>query len=69
MEYLLSEDEYNDLRTKNEKEIEDKQNIINKLCTRICDLEPKCIHTAKTEWYCDECPVDEFCTQFKNYSK
>ena len=28
-----------------------------------------CIHSTKDEWYCDDCPVQQHCTQDKHWSK
>jgi hypothetical protein len=83
MQYILTEKEYHELKTKQENELKEKQNIINKLCTEICNLKEVefhwtddkqmgiwgCIYSRKGEHYCDECPTQEYCTKSKNWSK
>ena len=82
MQYLLTEEEYWELKSKNEKAAEKLKATIQDLCTRVADNEPVdvywneeakepwgCILTKKDEWYCDKCPVQKACPHGKNYSK
>lgn len=83
MQYILSEEEYNELlRRATARKIELDKKYQN-LCTKIADelpidagwrsVEPApwgCILTKKREWYCDRCPVKEICPYpNKHYSK
>ena len=84
MQYILTEEEYNELRKKQKYELDKDRRELQMLCTRIAnempvlwgwskDETPKpwgCILTTKEEWYCDSCPVREICpNQYKEYSK
>ena len=83
MQYILSQEEYDALRKKQEKEISLSEKKLQKLCTEIADTmpiqwgwgqpEPKpwgCIFTQEDDWYCDQCPVQDICPNpYKHWSK
>ena len=84
MQYLLTEQEYNDLRASNYNNIRAKKDELQKLCTLIADTMPvsvewlnggepapwNCILSEETEWYCDRCPVRSICpSDDKEFSK
>jgi hypothetical protein len=83
MQYILSEEEYNNLITNANIRKKEDQDIINKLCQMVADYKPVkvywnkeslepwgCWHSREEhEWYCDECPVKKECGLPKNYSK
>ena len=84
MQRLLTEDEYQELVHRGDMASEDMQEILQDLCTRVCNHmpvnwgwgEPKdpkpwgCILTEKGEWYCDSCPVQKVCpNEHKEWSK
>lgn len=74
MMYILTEQEYGDLRNKQALELKMKKDELQKLCTKIADEMPirrswgnadpapwGCILSSEGEWYCDECPVQKIC--------
>lgn len=76
MQYILTEEEYNALRSSRERKIKLNEQKLQTLCTKIADempvkwggLDPQpwgCIITAAeeddNECYCDKCPVIEIC--------
>jgi hypothetical protein len=82
MQYILTQEEYNELvHTKNKQKL-GNQKELQDLCTKIADtmpiqwtwgdkaLEPwGCIHT-RYDWYCDDCPVQKICPETsKEWSK
>jgi hypothetical protein len=85
MQYILTEEEYKALISKQEKQLNLSTAKLQKLCTKICNEmpvkwgwggpDPKpwgCIidHELDDEWYCDMCPVQEICpSPRKSYSK
>lgn len=85
MQYILTEEEYNELKSKPQKIKHEMQQIINKLCQRVCDSEPipdaywveegeepepwGCKESKDFEWYCDECPVRNICQLPKDWGK
>lgn len=83
MQYILTEQEYNDLKTLQRKAIELDSQLLQTLCTKVANEMPiiwgwggedakpwGCILTKKHEWYCDSCPVETICpNQFKEWSK
>lgn len=84
MQYLLSEEEYEKLTAAPKKVSDLNREIINQLCIDVATNKPikywgneeariwGCPRSKqednRTE-YCDECPVQEFCTQHKSWSK
>lgn len=83
MQYILTEEEYRQLKQDLIDEKNYSRNVINKLCQMVADhlpLEtypgtkenPKpwgCVMTRKGTWYCDGCPVREMCQMPKMFSK
>ena len=74
MQYILTEQEYNDLVGAIEKHKEDTENTIEGLCHKVCDNikidggEPYgCIHTTG-QVVCDDCPVQDVCPSHRSYS-
>ncbi len=75
MQYILSEEEYNNLTEKKESAILLEKNKLQKLCTEIAITMPLTIRHDKKEvrpwgcildkehdsWYCDQCPVRIIC--------
>ena len=80
MQYILTEEEYNELKKKQRYSIELSKNKLQTLCTYIADnmVLTKgwakgnpwgCILSTDNEHYCDECPVQEICPNDKNWSQ
>lgn len=86
MQYILTEKEYQEIVEYKEKELKEKDDIINKLCQDVCNYKPitgdwgkweeepnkhpwGCIHSQDEEWYCDECPVQDYCSLPHNWSQ
>jgi hypothetical protein len=84
MQYVLTQEEYDALRARQEHELTLSRAKLQKLCTNIADTmpvkrswDPKaepapwgCILTEKHEHYCDLCPVQEICPESdKEWSK
>lgn len=81
MQYLLSQEEYDELRKSYDKIITSQNTIIQRLCTIIAKNVPHIASWSddKTPWgcilvdkirYCDGCPVQKDCpSKQKNYSK
>lgn len=74
MQYLLTKEEYDNLAEAGEREKKRLRETIQDLCTKVADNmpiewgwgrpEPKpwgCILSTKSEWYCDQCPVEKDC--------
>jgi hypothetical protein len=85
MQILLTQEEYDALKSAPERVKENQRALLQRLCTEIADLKPVlgwwnrtegtptpwgCIHTRKSEWYCDDCPVKHDCPEtHKNWSQ
>jgi hypothetical protein len=84
MQYILSQEEYDELRAKQRLDIGMQRSKLQKLCTKVADTMPVsvkwinqckpepwgCILTAKFDHCCDECPVQEICPhEHKEWSK
>lgn len=84
MQYILSQEEYDELRAKQKHEIQLSKSKLQKLCTKIAnempikywsntEAQPWGCKLNKdddyNEWYCDECPVQDICPAPKSYSK
>lgn len=81
MQYILTQEEFNELQEKAKKITEDGQKLIADLCRRIANSEPVAISWANTDapWgcvqdhddhYCDHCPVQDVCPHpWKYWSK
>lgn len=84
MQYLLTQEEYDALRARQQHEIKLSRDKLQKLCTKIANTMPikrswdpnkepypwGCILTEKYEHYCDDCPVQEICPEpDKEWSK
>ena len=85
MQYILSQEEYTELLNKISKRSKEEEDILQDLCTKVCDNMPivwdwgrnedklmqpwGCILTKKN-WYCDQCPVSKVCPRkWKEWSK
>lgn len=82
MQYILTQQEYDSLKSAQEKSINLSEKKLQTLCTKIANEmpvkwgwggpDPKpwgCVLTNR-EWYCDECPVDSICpSDRKSWSK
>lgn len=85
MQYLLTEEEYAQLKQDVENAKKAEINTINHLCQMVADNvlvlpsskectddKPKpyrCIHSVNYEWYCDGCTVRAVCRMKQHYSK
>lgn len=84
MQYILTEEEYQALLNANTAFAKKHEETLQKLCTMVADHMPVkkpwdkkaapqpwgCLLTMKGEWYCDECPVSDYCPYpYKEYSK
>lgn len=81
MMYVLTQEEFDALQEKKRKISEDARNVLQDLCTRVANSEPVkegwytgkpwgCILTEKSEWYCDDCPVQDVCPYpYKEWSQ
>ncbi len=84
MQYILTEQEYQDLRATQRTQIHLSKTKLQTLCTEIANTMPvsvkwvdngvpqpwQCILTEKHEHYCDECPVQSICpNEHKEWSK
>jgi hypothetical protein len=75
MQYILSQQEYDELRSIQKRRIALSDKRLQTLCTKIADTMPVkwgwetpdvakpwgCILSVDHEWYCDQCPVQEIC--------
>ena len=81
MQYILTEQEYNDLKAKQKLSLNLQTDKLQAVCTKIANEYPikfwgreeaspwGCVFT-ETDWYCDQCPVQEICpNEFKEWSK
>lgn len=74
MQYILSEEEYSKIKTDSSAAKINADQRINKLVdVAIFEGELKCIHNNKHSSlytdYCDDCPLDEFCSKPKDFSQ
>lgn len=81
MMYILTEEEYVELKQAKSEKIQMSKKKLQTLCTKIANempiphrgQDPKpwtCIHSHDFEWYCDNCPVQEICPEtWKKWSK
>ena len=84
MQYILTQEEYDALKAKQEHDLKISQKALQELCTRIANEMPVkwgwntkeeakpwgCILTMEGEWYCDKCPVQKICPHpHKDWSK
>lgn len=85
MQYILTEQEYANLKAESEVAKKKLDKTLQDLCTKVCDNMPikwdwgdskifkpwGCILTHnEDEWYCDQCPVEEKCPhKDKRFSK
>lgn len=83
MQYILSEEEYNELKHKATENINKAVKWNQELCTKIADEMPViwgwggndykpwgCILSQSSKGYCDECPVQDVCpNERKEWSK
>lgn len=81
VQYILTEEEYTELKKKQKYSLELSKNKLQNLCTHIADNlvlttgwakgNPwGCILSTDHEHYCDECPVQDICpSNKKTYSK
>jgi len=80
MQYILSEEEYQDLldKAKEQKILAKKK--LQDLCTKVANHMPVLYWGRKEpepwgcmrsidDWYCDDCPVQDVCPSLKQYSK
>lgn len=79
MMYILTQEEYVELKQAKSEKIQMSKKKLQTLCTKIANEmpvnwgwggpDPKpwgCIHTENDEydeWYCDKCPVQEICPE------
>ena len=82
MQYILSQEEYDDLKNIKKKTIEMQEKKLQELCSKIANTMPagvswigvdnpwNCVLTVDYEWYCDSCPVVDICPHpYKEWSK
>jgi hypothetical protein len=83
MQYILSEEEYEALQSKQTEQLQLNNKKLQALCTKIANEmpvkwgwggpDPKpwgCKLTDEDEWHCDKCPVSEICpSDDKDWSK
>ena len=85
MMYILTQQEFDDLQEKNDKDAKAAQEVLQDLCTRLANTELVtegwwkgkawgCIRSIDKddpeEWYCDDCPVQKQCPYiYKQWSK
>lgn len=80
MQYILTKQEMQDLKDKQDPSMPSKE-ALQKFCTDIANTFPikywgreeatpwKCYLTLDDEWYCDECPCQKVCPADKEWSK
>jgi hypothetical protein len=82
MQYILTQEEYDKLKSDQTPRLALSNSKLQKLCTKICDEmpidrpwsqeDPKpwgCI-LSTSDWYCDLCPVQKICPHTaKEWSK
>ncbi len=84
MQYLLTQQELDDLKAAQTQQLRLSTKKLQTLCTKICNEMPvkwgwggpdpkpwTCILTQEDdeEWYCDQCPVTEICPGPIHWSK
>lgn len=84
MQFLLTADELDELKSANAKAEAEAAAVLQDLCTKVADHMPVivpwakddppkpwgCVLTVNGEHYCDHCPVQEQCpNKFKEWSK
>lgn len=77
MQYILTQEEYDKLKSEQTPRLALSNSELQNLCTKICDemIHPGdppwgCILSTSYEWYGDECPVQTICPNTdKNWSK
>ena len=81
MMYILTQEEFDAINTKNKQIADSYRATLQDLCTRVANYEPvktgwyegkpwKCIHTVDYESYCDDCPAQKTCPEpYKSWSK
>ena len=74
MQYILTEKEYEDLKSKkvevNREAEQANLDLIQDLCTMVADINFGCIRTKKAGGYCGRCPVLRQCPyNFKHFAK
>lgn len=83
MQYILTQEEYDNLKSIQEAVVHSNKKKLQVLCTKIADTMPVrwgwdsgeeakpwgCIHSTNHDWYCDSCPVTEICPSNKSWSK
>lgn len=82
MQYILSQDEYDGLKKQISNAKEEYKGTIDYLCMLVANHMPLttypgtkeepqpwgCRVSIADEWYCDDCPVIEYCGMNKHYS-
>lgn len=84
MQYILSQEEYDALRAKQNHELKLSKDKLQTLCTQIADTMPVsvkwinngepspwgCVLSTDYDHYCDHCPVADICPNtHKEWSK
>ena len=83
MQYILTQEEYDALKSAQVTSLKLSKQKLQKLCTKIADTMPVvwgwgendprpwgCIHSEEDEWHCDQCPVKDICPETcKSWSK
>lgn len=85
MQYILSEKEYFELKSRADIEKSASKTKINKICQEIATTLPVyfwgrtepsiwgCIYededSVRSTEYCDECPMEKYCTMPKEFSQ
>ena len=84
MQYVLTQDEYDELVRTQKLDLHMQKDKLQKLCSSIADQMPVsvkwfnegkptpwgCVLTSEFEHYCDHCPVQDICpNEHKEWSK
>ena len=84
MQFLLSQEEFDELKARKAADDKATKETLQKLCTMVADHMPidipswpgwkrgpwKCVINSKNEHYCDHCPVEEICpNEYKHWSQ
>lgn len=68
MQYILTEEEYNNLVSKSK--VEELESKIERLNQRVLEYSKyTCRHKVHGFGYCDKCPIQFSCNKPKSYSK
>lgn len=68
MQYILTEEEYNNLVPKSK--VEELKSKIEKLNQKVLEYSKyTCRHKVNVFAYCDDCPIQFSCNKPKSYSK